>query len=162
MKYILIVLAVFILISSCSGDESTTAPENPEPCHPVFYAESLQVEVRHIYITLLKKWVWEARATYDYELEGCRGKIHTHEFTFIELGKTFLDHDNSIADCHEPIDVKLEKITSVSTFDNLFSGYDSVTVYFTLSGLFQQCNCCSADSIAAISWNDTVVARVID
>ena len=161
MKQIIIVLAAIVFMSSCSGEDKITDTEL-EPCIPFFYAESLKVEVRHIYLTLIDKWVWDASATYKYELEGCRGKIHTHEFTFVELGKTFVDHYDSIDNCNEPIDVQLEKTANVWTFDNLFDGYDSVTVCFTLSGLFQQCSCCSADSIAAISWNDTVRAEVID
>jgi len=152
-------MALFAILSSCSGEDAV-AP--PEPCTPFFYAESLQVEVQHIYFPLLKLSIWDATATYKYELEGCRGKIHTHEFIFSELGETLVDQDNEIPDCFEPINVQLDKTARAFTTDDLFNGYDSVTVYFTLRGLFQQCSGGAADSIAAILWSDTVRAEVID
>lgn len=158
MKRLLGIIAVLTVFISCSGEDTVTSPD---PCTPFFYAESLQVEVQHIYLPLLKIWIWDATATYKYELEGCRGIIHTHEFAFNELGEVLVDQDNTIADCFEPINVQLDKTVRASTTDDLFNGYDSVTVYFTLRGLFQQCSGSTADSIAAILWSDTVRAEVI-
>lgn len=159
MKRLLGIIAVCVVIISCSGEDTVTTPDS---CTPFFYAESLQVEVEHIYIPLLDIWVWGVIATYTYELGGCSGKIHTHEFTFSELGETLIDQDNTIADCFEPIDVQLDKTIKISTADDLFFGLDSVTVCFTLRGLHQQCSGGTADSIAAIVWSDTVRAEVID
>ena len=159
MKYLIVVIAALVLINSCSDEDSISKPDS---CIPFFSAESLQVEVRHIFIKVINIWVWEATATYKYKLEGCSGKIHTHEFNFNELDSTFIEQDKSIADCIEPADVQLEKTVSVSTFDDIFAGYDTVTVYFTLSGLFQQCSSGSADSIEVIFWSDTIRALVID
>ncbi len=148
-----------VVLVSCSSEDSVI---KPDPCTPFFHAESLHVEVEHIYLPLPGIWAWGITATYKYELEGCSGKIHTHEFNFSELGETLADYDNSIADCFEPTDVQLDKTVRKMTTDDLFNGYDSVTVYFTLRGLFQQCSGGSADSIAVISWSDTVRAKVID
>ena len=159
MKRSLSILAALVILVSCSDEDTITTPE---PCTPSFNADSLQVEVRHIYLPLLQQWVWGVTATYKYELEGCSGKIHTHEFTFSEVGAMLFDIDNTIADCFEPINVQLDKTVNASIFDDVFNGYDSVTVYFSLRGLFQQCSGGSADSIAAISWSDTVRAEVID
>ena len=159
MKYGLIILLALLIVGSCTSEKSTIAPET---CNPVFHADSLTVEVNHIFLVLIGTWVWEVSATYNYELEECSGKIHTHEFTFVEPGEIFTIQDNTVTNCGEPTDVELEKSVSFLTPDDIFAGLDSVTVYFTLSGLFQQCDCCSVDSIAPISWSDTVRAEVID
>ncbi len=160
MKRILVILAVVVVVVvSCSDDDSITAPE---PCTPFFSAESLQVVVEYIYLPLLDVWVWGAKATYKYELYGCSGKIHTHEFVFSEPGETLTVHDNTIADCFEPIDIQLDKTARVSTTDDLFAGFDSVTVFFTLRGLHQQCYSGAVDSIAPIIWSNTVRAEVLD
>lgn len=159
MNRLLCVFAILAVIVSCSDEDTVT---KPEPCNPFFHAESLHIEVQHIFLPFIKIWAWNTTATYKYELEGCSGKIHTHEFKYIELGETLIDFDNTIADCIEPINVQLEKNTSVLTTDDLFNGYDSVTVYFTLRGLFQQCSGGSNDNIAAIVWSDTVRAEVME
>ena len=159
MKRIICIMAALLVVNSCSDEEKITAPDL---CFPTFHAESLQVEVRHIYLPFLNRWVWDVAATYNYMLEGCRGKIHTHEFVFSEIGETLVNQDNTIADCFEPINVQLEKSVSVLTFNDIFQSYDSVTVYFRLQGLFQRCGRGSADSVAAISWCDTVRAEVVN
>ena len=159
MNRLIGICALLAVIVSCSDEDTVT---KPEPCNPFFHAESLQIEVQYIFLPYIKIWAWDVAASYKYELEGCSGKIHTHEFTFNELGDTLVDFDDTIADCIEPINVKLEKDAGVLTTDDLFNGYDSVTVYFTLRGLFQQCSRGSSDSIAAIEWSDTVRAEVID
>lgn len=159
MNRLVVVFAMLAIVVSCS-DEDTVI--KPEPCNPFFHAESLAIEVQHVFLPHLKIWAWDVTATYKYELEGCSGKIHTHEFTFFELEKTLIDFDDTIADCIEPVNVQLDKDAGVLTTEDLFNGYDSVTVYFTLRGLFQQCSGGSSDSIAAIVWSDTVRTEIID
>jgi len=160
MKRLLVLVFLFALVLSCS-DEETLAPI--EPCTPAFYADSLEVEIELIYFPLLRLNVWVATADYKCRLEGCRGKIHTHQFEFSEIPEILTDYDDSIADCIEPVGIDLYKTgEAVSTNDDIFTGYDSVTVYFTLKGLFQQCSGSSADSIDAIVWSDTLRVRLND
>jgi hypothetical protein len=160
MKRLLSLVILLAILLSCS-DEETVAP--PEPCTPFFHAESLQVEIDRIYLPLIGIHVWTTEATYKYRLEGCSGKIHTHEFSFREVTETFVDYDGSIADCFEPTDIDLYKtVGDLTSDDEIFTGYDSVTVYFTLRGLFQQCYGGSADSIDAIVWSDSVRVRLND
>jgi hypothetical protein len=159
MKKFLLAIVMLTVLHSCSDEDVVT---EPELCHPFFHAESLRIEVQHIPLPLFKIWVWYAVAKYKYELEGCSGKIHTHIFTFAELGKKLIDIDDTVADCSEPMNVQLFKETFAVTDENIFAGYDSLTVYFTLRGIFQRCNGGSAVSVRAIVWSDTVRAEVID
>jgi hypothetical protein len=158
LKKILILIVILLLLGSCS-EENTTAPETVDT---FFRAESLKVELMHIYITYLNVWAWQLTATYQYELKGSSGKIHTHTFYFEEIDTDIVKEDMQIADCSEPIDVELNKYLTGMILDDLFAGFDSVTVYFSLTGVFQECSGGSADSISVITWSDTIRADVID
>ena len=109
---------------------------------------------------MLDRWIAEATATYNYELTGCSGTIHTHSMAFSEFGSLLIVTDPSTTACAEPIDVQLERTVNLSAFNDLFAGYDSVTVHFSILGLFQECSGGSADSIAEISWTDSVRVQV--
>lgn len=158
MKKMIILVAFILLFVACS-DERTT---NPESVETFFRAEALHVELIYINVAYLDECAWELHSRYDYELEGSAGKIHTHTFYFKEIDMYIVKDDSDLADCCEPEGMKLQKYITGLMLDDYFAGLDSVTVYFSLEGAFQDCSGGTADSIGAISWSRAVRAEVID
>lgn len=98
MKNLLIITVALLAIYSCSEGDSVVEPEQCDPCTPIFHAESLYVKVEHVWLPYVQIWVWDVSATYRYSLEGCSGKIHTHEFSFDEIGDTLTEFDGGMDD----------------------------------------------------------------
>jgi hypothetical protein len=155
MKKAILVIAIFILVNSCS-DENSTAPEH-EPIQPLFTADSLRVNVWFDY----GLFEWIADAGYKCKFEGYSGKIHTHAFTFIDLGLTLFDR-RSTADCYFQIGEETDRWVGITFYNDDLGNHDSVTVYLTLTGQFQDCSGGTVDSIAPISWSGFSRAKVIE
>jgi len=158
MKRLIGIIALLTLFISCSG-EDTVAP--PEPCNTSFSVDSLQIEVWHLYLEDYDTWRWFVLASYWYEINDYRGCIESHEFIFPETGDTlcWINHYKHL-NC-APTDGRYFIGGGSSTQDDLFSGYDSLTVYFTLKGSFELF-CAGLDSVETIYWSDTVRVEVID
>lgn len=158
MKRIILVLVIVLSVGACSDDKSTA----PEPVETSFRVGALNVELFYLYHPYLQLWAWELHATYKYEIEGSPGKIYTHWLYFEEADIDIVKDDFGADDCCEPADVEMDKYLTGLMLNDYFAGLDSVTVQFSLQGVFQDCSEGTADSIGAITWSDTVRARVID
>ena len=118
MKQLIGIFVILLLLASCS-DEDTVAP--PEPCNTSFSVDSLQIEVRHIYLKLLDIWLWTVHASYWYEINDYRAWIYLHEFIFSETSDTLYYFDNIIPEICEPTNGRFYKGGGTSTEDDLFS-----------------------------------------
>ena len=158
MKQLVGIFAILALLVSCSG-EDIVAP--PEPCNTSFSVDSLQIEVWHLYLEDYDTWHWFVLASYWYEINDYKGCIESHEFIFPETGDTLRWINHYIPLNCAPTEGRFYFGGGPSTQNDLFTGYDSLTVYFTLKGQFQLC-CGGLDSLETITWSDTVRVEVID
>ena len=155
MKRLIVILSALTMLSACSSDD-TVAP--PEPFNTSFSVDSLQIEVWRKQIP--PNWLWTlVGASYWYEINDYRGSIWVHEFIISETDDTLYWYNNIIPDSCEPTNGLFYQSGGAEIAEDLFSDYDSLTVYFTLIGHFRLC-CGGLDSMETIYWSDTVRVEV--
>jgi len=163
MKIIVVLIAVLLLVNACSDENSTAlVPDDDKEVQPSLFIDSLAVSVYYGFDAVEGIMLWHLDTHFDKKFDGYRGKLHSFALTFIDLGKTeTMSLENAFPDCYEPIGEINRHYIQILSRDDTFRGYDSLTAYVTITGLFQDCSSGAADSIAVLSWSGFTEAQVI-